>query len=211
MLSAAEPPWKTPFIAEDGNGMKGILGPGDFFGLESLFDKGTSLFDQMTVEPVTALTIARKDIVDVVVQNQSIRQPFEHLLIKYLKKICGQLANAMTERAACKTSNRPMDQTISFIDSHYMSKICLDDVAAMTGMSRFHFCRLFRKKTGRTFKDYLNFKRLEAAKRLLRIPEINISQACYAVGFNDASYFARLFKKYEGISPTAFRKTAVDG
>ncbi len=210
VLSAAKPSWASPFPIEKDKGMKGILGPGDFFGLESLFDKGTSLFDQMTVEPVKALCIKKRDIADIVFQNQSIRQSFEYLLIKHLKNLCGQLVAAMSEGAVCRQSNRPLDKTISFIDSHYMSKICLDDVAEMTGMSRFHFCRLFRQKTGRTFKEYLNFKRLEAAKRLLKIPEINISQACYAVGFNDASYFARLFKKYEGISPTAFRKTVAE-
>ena len=73
-------------------------------------------------------------------------------------------------------------------------------------MSRYHFSRIFAKKTGFSFKQYLNRKRIEAAKALMRGKGLNVSETGLAVGFNDVSYFSRLFRKVEGITPTRFRK-----
>jgi two-component system response regulator YesN len=52
-----------------------------------------------------------------------------------------------------------------------------------------------------SFKQYLNRKRIEAAKELLAQREYNITEVGYAVGFNDASYFSRVFREVEGCSP----------
>jgi AraC-like DNA-binding protein len=53
----------------------------------------------------------------------------------------------------------------------------------------------------------LNRKRVAAAKEMLRSEDMNISEAGFAVGYNDLSYFSRVFRSIEGISPSDFRKS----
>ena len=198
-------------LLSDTNGgyatLKETLEPGDYFGVESLFDRGTAFFDQMTTEQVECLTIEKEDFTLLLSKSTGLKNYFESLLIEKLSIFFNDKALDMApEKPLHCQDDRRLKKSIDYIDTHYMEGICLDDVAQITGLSRFHFSRLFRQATGHTFKDYLNLKRLEAAKKLLRFPEINISQACFSVGFNDASYFARLFRKYEGISPSFYRK-----
>jgi AraC-like DNA-binding protein len=76
---------------------------------------------------------------------------------------------------------------------------------ASLGFSYPHLCRLFHRQFGVTPAEYRTAVRLERAKTLLRDPRISISEVAYASGFQDPAYFARCFKKQNGIAPSAFR------
>ncbi|MBW1799513.1 MAG: helix-turn-helix transcriptional regulator [Deltaproteobacteria bacterium] len=73
-------------------------------------------------------------------------------------------------------------------------------------MSKYHFARTFKRVTGKTFKTYHNQKRVDMAKGLLQNPEFYVTEICFEVGFNDISYFDRVFKKIEGMSPSDYQK-----
>lgn len=92
-----------------------------------------------------------------------------------------------------------------FIAKHYAEAIGEIAMAKLCGMSPFRFSRAFRVAHGITFRDYLSQHRLDHAKRLLRNPQISVSDVAAMTGFDDPSYFARLFRKRIGMSPTAFR------
>ena len=198
------------YAATDGEyaTLKGTLGRGDYFGVEYLFDEGISFFDEMSTEKVECLAIEPEKFKKIVFGHENLKHYFTSLIMNSLKRFFSRpvIYKINNESKIPFTGDRRLKKCMAFIDSHYMEHIRLEDVAKITGLSRFHFSRLFRQVTGHTFKDYLNMKRVEAAKQLLQYPEINISQACFSVGFNDASYFARLFRKYEGMSPSRFRK-----
>ena len=188
--------------------LKGSLGHGDFFGVESLFDKGISFFDEMSTEKVQCLTIAPEKLMGILSSHGNLKTYFGSLVMRDLKRVFSRPGLEVKEKTAHPDlEDGRLKKCLAFINSHYMEDIRLDDAAKLSGLSRFHFSRTFRQITGQTFKNYLNTKRVEAAKRLLSLPGVNISQACYSVGFNDASYFARCFKKFEGVSPSRFRKT----
>ena len=76
---------------------------------------------------------------------------------------------------------------------------------ATLGFSYPHLCRLFHRKFGVTPAGYRNAVRLEHAKTLLRNPRLSINEAAYAAGFQDPGYFARQFRKQNGIAPSEFR------
>jgi AraC-like DNA-binding protein len=71
--------------------------------------------------------------------------------------------------------------------------------------STFYFCKLFKKATGLNFTEYVSRVRLEKAKNLLLNPNARVSEIAYSVGFQSLTHFNRVFRKFEGQSPTAYR------
>jgi AraC-like DNA-binding protein len=98
-----------------------------------------------------------------------------------------------------------LSELYNFIDEHYQRKISLKEVADLCNLSSGAFCRYFRKMTKLSFTEFLNYYRINEAKRLL-LAGNNVSEACFACGFESLSYFNRSFKKITGQNPMAFRK-----
>lgn len=94
----------------------------------------------------------------------------------------------------------------AYINDHLSEKICLDQMAAMCGMSPYRFSRMFKKVYGHTFQEYLLLRRVDEAARLLQNPSSLIVDVAFLTGFRDPSYFARIFKRYTGFSPGEFRQ-----
>ena len=93
-----------------------------------------------------------------------------------------------------------------FIAAHYREAISLAAVAAQAGMSRFHFCKAFKRATGLHFTLYLARSRVEKAKNLLLNPNYRIGEIAYEVGFQSLTQFNRIFKHITGCSPTEYRQ-----
>lgn len=89
---------------------------------------------------------------------------------------------------------------ISYINDHYTENISLDDLAARFFISKYHLCRLFKKSTGHTVHNYINHKRLTAARDLCKTG-VSIGDACTLCGFADYSSFYRFYIKEVGESP----------
>lgn len=97
------------------------------------------------------------------------------------------------------------NQTLEYIDSHYMEDLCLESIAAMAGFSKFHFSRLFKQYTDYTFCDYLCYRRIKAAEEFLAVPDFSITDVAMQAGFSSISTFNRLFKQQKGCTPSEYR------
>ena len=86
-----------------------------------------------------------------------------------------------------------------------MQDISLEEAAEAMGMSSFYFSRFFRTAYNRTFLEYLTSYRIERAEELLRQTDIPVREIAPRVGYTDANYFTKVFKKYVGVSPNRFR------
>ncbi len=95
-----------------------------------------------------------------------------------------------------------------WIEVHSAEAIELDDVARTSGLSAFHFLRLFTKVLGVTPHQYLLRSRLRHAARLLADESLPITGIALDVGFNDLSNFVRTFRRAAGVSPRGFRAAA---
>lgn len=93
----------------------------------------------------------------------------------------------------------------AFVDKNYHKKINLDEVAAISNMSKEAFCRYFKKVSKYTFIEFLNRYRISQSKRIL-ISGKSVSDACYQSGFESLSYFNRTFKKITTENPRDFRE-----
>jgi len=99
-----------------------------------------------------------------------------------------------------------VSEALKHVKMHFNDNVTLQDIAKKINISIHHFCRLFKKATGHTFIDYLNYYRVSIAKTKLLQADIIISEVFADVGFNNHSYFNRVFKKYTGFSPTKYRQ-----
>jgi AraC-like DNA-binding protein len=93
---------------------------------------------------------------------------------------------------------------IYFVKQKFQEKFRSEDVAESCGMSTFRFSRAFHETYGLTFQDYVLRYRILEACRLLRFPDANVTKVAYSVGFNDGSYFSRVFRRFIGTSPSAY-------
>lgn len=93
-----------------------------------------------------------------------------------------------------------------FIAEHQTEELSLEQVARAVHMSKFYFCKMFKKATGINFTDYLSRARTERAKNLLLNPSLRVSEIAYEVGFQSLTHFNRVFKRILGRSPTAYRE-----
>lgn len=98
------------------------------------------------------------------------------------------------------------ERLFQYVEKHYRETITVDMAASLLTMSRFYFCRVFKKNTGYTFVEYLNRYRVQIAEKLLGETSKPISDVAELVGLADSSYFTKVFEKYMQVSPSEYRK-----
>lgn len=106
-----------------------------------------------------------------------------------------------------KPAIQSIEDTISYMNEHYMVQLTLPMLAKRSGMSEGHFTVLFKKYTGTTMTNYLRSLRIEKAKQLFLHTELSAKEIAQKAGFADYFYFSRMFKKEVGCSPVAFKKS----
>ena len=79
-------------------------------------------------------------------------------------------------------------------------------VSREVDISPYYFSKLFKQETGGNFIEYLTEVRLRNARELLKDSGLSIKEICAESGYSDPNYFSRIFKKYEGVTPSEFRE-----
>ncbi len=91
------------------------------------------------------------------------------------------------------------------IDRRYREPLDLDQLAAVAGVSKYHFARCFEATYGETPIRYLTRRRIERAQDLLRAANLTVTEICMMVGFASLGSFSARFTALVGESPTAYR------
>lgn len=97
-------------------------------------------------------------------------------------------------------------EILLYIDSNLMQQFSLEDFALRFFYNPSYFSRLFKKKTGETFRSYILKKRMEKAAWLLKYSELSVEDIINEVGYESRSSFFRTFNKLYGMTPTQYRK-----
>ncbi len=95
---------------------------------------------------------------------------------------------------------------LEYLEQHYDDKITIESAARFVNLNPYHFCKTFKKLTGRTFIDYVNLCRVEEAERLLLETDFTVTEIAGKVGCDNPNYFTKLYKQYKGITPSGARK-----
>ncbi|MCP8686542.1 GlxA family transcriptional regulator [Marinobacterium sedimentorum] len=131
-------------------------------------------------------------------------------------KQCGRalLINApRTWQASFSTpliNQRHQDQKIrqiqEYMEENFSTSFTVDEVAQHAGMSTRNFTRRFKQATGEAPLNYLHKLRVNCAKTLLETDFISVQQVCFDVGYEDAPFFRRIFKRYTGLTPSDYKQ-----
>jgi AraC-like DNA-binding protein len=103
-----------------------------------------------------------------------------------------------------------IDSVYNYVLSNFKEDISVKDIAIKCNMNTAAFCRYFKKKTGKTFKDFMNEIRLGNAAGLLQKGDLSMAEVAFESGFNNPSYFNRLFKRMNGITPKAYQSQYIN-
>jgi AraC family transcriptional regulator len=100
---------------------------------------------------------------------------------------------------------RQLLQVLEYINEHLNQDIKLADLAALLGMSQFHFSHLFKQSIGMAPYQYLLQQRVERAKQLLKQTDQSIMDIAFMCGFNSHSHLSKQFRQLTGMTPSAYR------
>lgn len=113
-----------------------------------------------------------------------------------------------TEYQGNSGSAKAFRSLLDYIAESYMKPITLTDMAQVAKMSPSHFSAMFRDFFCQTPIDYLNTYRVERASLMLTRTDLSVTDISYRCGFNDSAYFAKVFRKYKGVTPKKYRMMA---
>ncbi|SFL36560.1 response regulator transcription factor [Pelosinus propionicus] len=100
---------------------------------------------------------------------------------------------------------RVINKACDYIVKNYHKNISLEEVAQTVHLSPFYFSRLFKQEKGYNFVDFLTKVRIEKAKKMLQNPDFTAVRIAAEVGYQDASYFSRVFRQTMGMTPNQYR------
>ena len=100
-----------------------------------------------------------------------------------------------------------MREALSFIDQNYQNDISIEDIAAVCGLNRSYFGKIFRDTVGESPQEYLLHYRMARAAQLLKETKQPIGEIAPQVGYANQLHFSRAFKNVHGVSPREYRLT----
>ncbi len=134
---------------------------------------------------------------------------YEWTTVGLMWQLMGSLIG-MKEKSLSISKNRQkiirLKNVLTYIRDNYENAITLNELADVAGMAPRYFCRAFSEMTGKTPIEYLNYYRIELAGERLILTDKSVTDTALECGFNDMSYFAKIFARYKNMSPTAYRK-----
>ncbi len=160
------------------------------------------LIKQKLTEAITGYSISNEEFsysnsVTSQSSEQMIRQRMHNELLDLLQEI---------DLARDSQKGSLYQYALDYIQKNYQQAIELDDLAVSLGISASYVSKLLRKNAGKSFSEIVTELRLEKSKLLLADVSLSVKEITFSVGFNSQHYFARLFKKYVGCSPSDYRR-----
>lgn len=127
--------------------------------------------------------------------------------LRILDEIDHQLKLAQPPKEHFTQAPELLKKILTYVAEHYVQIQSVTEISFALGLSPQYLSSYFAKQVGTPLKTYIQAKRIALAKDLLD-NGADVTRACYECGFNDCSYFIRIFKAYVGITPLAYKQKA---
>ncbi len=101
---------------------------------------------------------------------------------------------------------KTVTEILNWVEENFTEEITLEKLASLTGLSEKYICRIFKEYTSKTLVNYINELRVDNAAYAMISENKSVTQAAFDSGFNDLSYFCRIFKRFKGTTPKEFKK-----
>ena len=129
-----------------------------------------------------------------------------HLLANALLNLVYAKLRHLSDDADIKHNEEFLQNIATWLDQHYMEPVTLEELGRRFHISPSYLSHIFKTETGFSPMKYLLYRRIGESQRLLMNSELPVSSISDQLGFNDSSHFCRTFKKYIGLTPSAYRR-----
>lgn len=181
-----------------------MLGRNQFSSIKKMFERA----QHGLAFPMSAIMKVYSYIDSLAARTDGFIQFMDCLMLLYELSKCDsvELASSSFAHTSRDQESRRVLKVKEYINEHYAEDLTLPELASLAGMSPSSFSRFFKLRTGKTLSSYLIGIRLGNAARALVDTSSNVSEICYACGFNNLSNFNRIFKSVKGMTPHEFRQ-----
>ncbi len=134
-----------------------------------------------------------------------------HKLTGARQRYCDFLFTALCYEIASQSEhegvseNKAVNRAVAWIELEIKSKLSLETVAKAIGYNKRYLAKIFKESTGMTVNEFITEKKLMLAKQLLSASDESIGAIAESLGFEDAGYFMRLFRRHEGVTCSEYR------
>lgn len=132
----------------------------------------------------------------------------ESLDVEQLLSLITEMQNVVLGERKSEITGNIRDcvkEAVAYINENYFEELTLSGLADKYAVESSYFSRLFKQETGENLMLYIAGRRMEKAKELMRREDINIAEVAFMVGYDDYTYFSKVFKKHVGASPREYR------
>lgn len=160
-----------------------------------------------TEQPVLGLTDPARvvSLIDTIIRRMERDETMATLLASSGAAWHAMALLAADRRTISKLQADPIEATIEHLRANVSTRVSLAELAGMAGLSVSHYSALFRRATGYGALEFQTRLRMGAARELLDTTERTVGSIATQVGYPDALYFSRQFRRIHGVSPTEYR------
>jgi two-component system response regulator YesN len=186
--------------------LKGIIlsGYSDFSYAQTALNYGAYQYMLKPIDEDELIKILNNAKLDIEKKNKQ-KGKLEKLQTAVQKMQEGNLKEKEEHYPDNNSGSSVVAKALAFIGENYGANLTLESVADSVYLNASYFSDLFKKEIGKTFIEYLSELRVEKAKGLLKNFDLRVNEVAVLVGFIDSNYFAKVFKKYTGVTPSQYR------
>ena len=157
-------------------------------------------------KPITPYITNGQDVFPLLTKINEYFKTDQKLTSIYLAAVIGEIMKKLELQKVENLDSNSVQQVLTYCSGHYREQISIKNVANDLYLSESYISKIFSKKIGYSFRDYINSLRITEAKKMLKITDIGITDIMYSCGFSNQSSFNRIFYDNVGCTPTEYRK-----
>ncbi len=164
-----------------------------------IFSRSGNVFSMSDAMPVIR---KMNTILRVFQSHETVHEP---RMSKYITDILTEFMMLVPGGEGTRNYAGMIERAVNHINENFFEEVSVDQLAALSGLSKYYFIRIFKQETGYTPHEYLVNRRMATARYLLKYSSLNTKEICFQSGFSSESVFCSAFKKLHGMTPREYR------